>query len=48
MYIEFVCNLLLQSETSGERKRLGELKAGREDGETWRRTGERKKGEGDA
>lgn len=37
MYIEFVCNLLLQSEASGEQVRLGELE--RDDRETWRRTG---------
>lgn len=40
MYIEFVRNLLLQSEASGEQERLGELEAEREDRETWRRTGE--------
>lgn len=33
MYIEFVRNLLLQSEASGEQERLGELEAGREDRE---------------
>lgn len=46
MYIEFVRNLLLQSEASGEQREreseLGELEAEREDRETWRRTGERR------
>lgn len=44
MYIEFVRNLLLQSEASGEQERPGELKAETEDRETWRRTGDGKKG----
>lgn len=43
MYIEFVCNLLLQSEASGEQERLGELEAERKDRETWRRTGGEKR-----
>lgn len=42
MYIEFVRNLLLQCEASGEQERLGELEAKREDRETWRRTGGKK------
>lgn len=46
MYIEFVCNLLLQSEASGEQERLGELEAERGDRETWRRTGVKKEREG--
>lgn len=48
MYIEFVRNLLLQSEASGKQKRLRELEAQRQDRETWRRTGEgeKKKEEG--
>lgn len=46
MYIEFVRNLLLQSEASGEQERLGELEAEREDRETWRRTGGEKREEG--
>lgn len=48
MYIEFVRNLLLQSEASGKQKRLEELEAERQDRKTWRRTGEsgKKKEEG--
>lgn len=46
MYIEFVRNLLLQSEARREQERLGELEAGREDRETWRRTGEGKREKG--
>lgn len=43
MYIEFVCNLLLQSEASGEKERLGELESESEDREIWRRTGKGRK-----